>query len=96
MDIKSEKRWKLVPVTDLDVVYVGGMHDTITWTETDHHDETDLHIRIQVTDPKTGRVVESITCLKRNMASYKYRDRLIRVEDKSPLPVDVEDPPTGD
>jgi len=95
MQTTSEKRYKLVPVTDLDIMYIGGLHDQITYGEGDMLMETPLAIEVTITNPKTGRPLEIITCLKRNMASYKFRNRLLKVEDKSPLPeVPSEDAPT--
>ena len=89
MQTTSEKRYKLVPVTDLDIVYVGGMHDTITYGEGDIiEDELDA-ITVYVRDAKTSRTLERIICLKQNMCSYKFLDRVLRVEDKTPLPIEV-------
>lgn len=87
METKSEKRWKLLPVTDLDIVYIGGVHDTITYGEADSVDENDTEITVLIRDQKTGKNLERLICLKRNMLSFKYRDRLLKIEDKSPLPV---------
>lgn len=96
MNTTSEKRYKLIPVTDLDIVYVGGIHDTITYGEGDSVSEEDDRITIIVRDAKTGKTLERLECLKRNMLSFKYRDRLLRVEDKSPLPVVDGDAPQAD
>jgi hypothetical protein len=95
MDIKSEKRWKLVPVTDIDVVYLGGMHDQITYTAQDHILDTPESLSVWIVDPATGHTVEQIVCLKRNICSYKFRDRQLRIEDTSPLPTIEGDAPTG-
>ena len=94
MNITSEKRYKLVPVTDLDIVYVGGIHDTITYGASDRVSENDQDITVLIVDDKTGRTLERLVCLRRNMLSFKYRDRLLKVEDKSPLlTIDGDAPP---
>jgi hypothetical protein len=98
MDIKSEKRWKTVPVTDIDIMFVGSLHDVVSVQPDDRYEDTPEHITVWFASPKTKQVVERVVYLKRNMASYRYRDRLLRVEDTSPLPV-IEgeaDVPTGD
>lgn len=97
METKPDtRRWKTVPVTDLDIVYVGGVHDTITYGTNDSVSEDEQGITVIVRDIKTSRTTERLVCLWRNMLSYKYRDRLLKVEDKTPLPVEVVDVPTDD
>jgi len=95
MQTISEKRYKLIPVTDLDIVYVGGLHDQITYGKHDVIVDETHAITVYIYNEKS-EVAETITCLKRNMVSYKYRDRLLKVEDKSPLPTIEGDAPTGD
>lgn len=87
MQTITEKRYKLIPVTDLDIMYVGGLHDTITYGAQDYMADEELWIRIHILNDKTAQWGEKIICLKHHMLSYKFRDRMLRVEDKSPLPV---------
>lgn len=89
MDIISEKRWKFVPVTDLEIVYLGGSTDQVTFGALDRFIDAADRIEVVIRDEKGVKTVEEITCLKRNMLSYRTRLRLLRLEDRTPLPVDV-------
>lgn len=95
--MQTEKRYKLVPRTNLDLVYVGGVTDSITATPDDVITTTEEGITILIKNEE-GKVIERLTCLFRNMLSYRYRDVMRRVEDKSVPPVEpVEvDAPTSD
>jgi hypothetical protein len=90
-----EKRYKLVPRTNLDINYVGGMHDTITYSPDDQFIETDEELIVAIINPKTSKTLEHIVCLKRNMLSYRFQDVMFKVEDKSTPPIEV-GAPTGD
>lgn len=94
MQTTVEKRYKHFKVTDLDIMYVGGFHDQITYGGQDLVTETDETIEVLIREQATGKTIERLTCLKRNIASYKYRDRMVKVEDKTPLPIEVADAPT--
>jgi len=96
METTSERRYKFIPVTDVDIVYLGGVTDTITYTEKDRAEDTPEALSIWVHDAKTNTFVERLTCLKRNMLSYRFRKRLLKVENRTPLPVDQADAPTSD
>lgn len=93
MNIKSEKRYRTYYVTDFDIVYVGGLHDQITVTDADLVEHQPDAITFTIREPKSLKTLEEITCLKRNMASWKRRVRLVKVEDKTPINVDI---PPGD
>ena len=98
MDITSEKRWKTLPVTDLDIVYLGGSTDQITYGEHDAVYDYDDRIEILIRNDKGEKTVERLIALKRNMLSYRYRERLLKIEDRTPLPtepVKVDDPSAG-
>ncbi len=86
MDIISEKRYKQIPVIDYDIMYLGGLHDQICIHPADRAEITPEFLRFWIMNEKTGDVAEFMECERRNMLSYKRRDRFLKVEDTSPLP----------
>ena len=60
-------------VTDLDVIFVGGLHDTITLRT-----EDDLAVFPGVLDIRIKKPVEHITMIRSNILSYRTRRRTIR------------------
>jgi hypothetical protein len=87
MDIISEKRYKQVPVVDLDILYVGGLHDVICLYPHDRYDiTTDGEIRVWIINERTGETTEHMISERANRCSYKFGNRFLKVEDTSPLP----------
>lgn len=97
MNVISEKRYREIPVTDLDIYFYTGLHDVLMLRDdVDSFEETPEALLVQTVDPKTLQPLERIVYLKRNMASYKVRHRLYKIEDKRPLPtIEAGEPTDG-
>ncbi len=99
MNITSEKRYKLVPFTMLDMIFVGGLSETVMLGANDELIITPTEITVVIKDAKTGVESENIVYERRNLLSRKHKRVMVKQEDIRPLPQVpgeiVEDAPTG-
>ena len=77
-----QKKYKEIEVTDFEVVFLGATTDMTRLGPDDSTVEDGSRFTFSIRHPQTKMVIEEITYLKRNMLSYRFVKRLIRVEDK--------------
>lgn len=94
----AEPRFIEVPVTIVDVMFLGGVNETLMLTEQDRIIENYDRITVIITDPKDAtKTLETITYHRRNMLAVKIRSSVYRKRDNRPIPpVAVEDVPSAD
>lgn len=80
MDIASLPNIIEIPVTFLDIMYIGGIPDSITLRDGDELEILAENISVRVKHPPVGKLDgdEMIIVERRNVLSFRYRHGVVR------------------